>query len=53
MHEVIALKRTNPDSKSEMQRIFTLQQEACKRHPLPDAAERIGNLKRWRSPDTL
>ncbi|MCB2148347.1 MAG: coniferyl aldehyde dehydrogenase [Deltaproteobacteria bacterium] len=36
----------NPESKSEMQRIFTLQQDAFKRHPMPDAAERIDNLER-------
>jgi coniferyl-aldehyde dehydrogenase len=46
MHELIALKGTNPDSKSDMQQVFKLQQDAYNRHPLPDAAERIGNLKR-------
>ena len=46
MHEVIALKSANPESETEMQRIFTLQQEAYNRHPMPGAAERIDNLKR-------
>ena len=46
MHEVIALKQANPESKSEMKRIFKLQQDACKRHPMPDPAERIDNLTR-------